>query len=225
LDFYEIGVYLVIVLVASTSVFGVMWLLIRSMTPKRRKPRRGAALLKAGAEVKPARNAKKKNGNGKSKGKKDELPELKEYPESKMLPVGNEKGKKGKAEDDKHSSQKPGDEKKEKEKVLAAAAAGSAGAAGAATAGKDGTRQETANQEGTAQEGGEIALPDLPSMDTLTEGEEEMPKEELDLMSVFQSEDSEDSTTSDLAANLFDVDVGNIEKLGSEVSQFLSGMR
>jgi hypothetical protein len=222
LDFYEIGVYLVIVLVASTSVFGVMWLLIRSMTPKRRKPRRGTALLKAGANVKPARPAMQK-GNGKSKGKKEELPELKEYPESKMLPMGNEKAKKGKAEDDKHSRQKPADEKKEAEKVLAVAAAGAA--AGAASAGKDGTNQETAYQDGTAQEGGEIALPDLPSMDTLTEGEEEAPKEELDLMSVFQSEDAEDSSTSDLAANLFDVDVGNIEKLGSEVSQFLSGMR
>jgi hypothetical protein len=221
LDFYEIGVYLVIVLVASTSVFGVMWLLIRSMTPKRRKPRRATALLKAGADIRPVKNAKK-NGKGKSKGKKDELPELKEYPESKLLPLGNEKGKKGKpdkAEDEKHPRQKPADEKKENEKVLAAAAVGAAGAV------KDGTNQETANQEGTAQEGGEIALPDLPSMDTLTEGEEEMPKEEVDLMSVFQSEDSEDSSTSDLAANLFDVDVGNIEKLGSEVSQFLSGMR
>jgi hypothetical protein len=221
LDFYEVGVYLVIVIVASTSVFGVMWLLIRSMTPKRRKPRRGTALLKAGAGVKPARPAKQK-GNGKSKGKKDELPELKEYPESKMLPMGNDKAKKGKAEDDKHSRQKPAaDEKKEAENVLASAAVG----AGATAAAQGGTNQETANQEGTAQEGGEIALPDLPSMDTLTEGEEEAPKEELDLMSVFQSEDAEDSSTSDLAANLFDVDVGNIEKLGSEVSQFLSGMR
>ena len=70
-----------------------------------------------------------------------------------------------------------------------------------------------------------MSLPDLPSMDTLTEGEEELPKEEIDLMSVFESEDAEDSSTSDLAANLFDVDVSNIEKLGSEVSQFLSGKR
>lgn len=218
MDFYEIGVYLVIVLVASTSVFGVMWLLIRSMTPKRRKPRRNTALLKAGADKRPVKNVKN-NGKGKSKGKKEELPELKEYPESKMLPMGSEKAKKGKTEDDKNSRQKHADDKKEGEKVLAAAAGGAAGAAMATAA------QEGSYQEGAGQEGGEIALPDLPSMDTLTEGEEEAPKEELDLMSVFQSEDAEDSSTSDLAANLFDVDVGNIEKLGSEVSQFLSGMR
>ena len=57
-------------------------------------------------------------------------------------------------------------------------------------------------------------------------GGPQAPKEdELDLMSVFQSEDAEDSSTSDLAANLFDVDVQNIEKLGSEVSEFLGGMR
>ena len=213
MDFYEVGVYLVIVLVASTSVFGVIFLLMRSMVPKRRRSKRQVPLLKAGAGGGPAKNAKK-NGKGKSKGNKDELPELKEYPESKMLPMSNEKGK---TEDEKHPK-KQADDKHEPEKVLAATAAGTA--AGAATA-----ANENVNQESTAPEGGEIALPDLPSMDTLSEGEEEMPKEEVDLMSVFQTEDAENSSTSDLAANLFDVDVGNIEKLGSEVSQFLSGMR
>ena len=37
-------------------------------------------------------------------------------------------------------------------------------------------------------------------------------------------EEVEDSATSDLAANLFDVDVENIENLGNEVADFLGGM-
>lgn len=217
MDFYEIGVYMVIVLVASTSVFGVMWLLIRSMTPKRRTPRRTTALVKAGADGTPVKNARKK-GKDKSKGKKEDLLELKEYPESKMLPQGSGKLPKNKEGDDRPSTQKHDDKKKEEGKELGVAAVATA-AAGAEA------KQEAVNQEATTPAEGEITLPDLPSMDTLTEGEEEMPKEELDLMSVFQAEDAEDSSTSDLAANLFDVDVGNIEKLGSEISQFLSGMR
>ena len=230
MDFYEVGVYLVIVIVASTSVFGVMWLLIRSMTPKRPKRKRKMALVGAGAglglsagsgiEGKPARKEKekKKGKDKKSKGKKDGLMELKELPDSKMLQAGGDQASKDK---DKQSKQKPeeGRGDKEKESIATAAAAATADAAAAASA------AEAAAQEGAAEEGGEVTLPDLPSMDTLTEEEQEMPKEEIDLMSVFESEDAEDSATSDLAANLFDVDVSNIEKLGSEVSQFLSGMK
>lgn len=225
MDFYEIGVYLVIVIVASTSVFGVMFLLIRSMTPKRRKSKRSMALIRADGAGKPVKNTGK-NGKSKSKGKKDNLLELKEYPESKILPLGDgsknsEKSAKGKADSGKDQKDKhqAGEDNRENEKVLAAAAGGATGS------GAESAAPEASNPEGATQEGGEMTLPDLPSMDTLTEEEQEMPKEEIDLMSVFESEDAEDSSTSDLAANLFDVDVGNIEKLGSEVSQFLSGMR
>ena len=67
----------------------------------------------------------------------------------------------------------------------------------------------------------------MPSLDTMTEGEEETDKgvSTEDLMSVFEVDETEDSTVSDLAANLFDVEAENIEKLGAEVSQILGEMR
>ena len=218
MDFYEVGIYLVIVLVASTSVFGVMWLLIRSMAPKRPKRKRKMALggeaagnsLSAGSGMgnKPVEKEKKKGKDKKSRVKKDGVLELKELPDSKMLRVEGDKSFRDKETKPK---EKPEEEKKDREKEAIKTAANTATADAAA--------------EASAQEGGEVTLPDLPSMDTLTEEEQEMPKEDIDLMSVFESEDAEDSATSDLAANLFDVDVANIEKLGSEVSQFLSGRR
>lgn len=214
MDFYEVGVYLAIVGIAAVAVFGMLWFIIRSMTPKRRKSRRTTtAMVKAGERV-PARQESKGKSKDKSKGKKKKLMELKEYPESKLLP-----DRAGKSE---------GPEEKKSGNVvdqIAAGAAATTSAAAEANAEAKAAESEAAKQEGAAEDGGEIALPDLPSLDTLTEGEEEIPKGEIDLMSVFESEDSEDSATSDLAANLFDVDVQNIEKLGSEVSQFLGGLR
>lgn len=226
MDFYEVGVYLVIVIVASTSVFGVMWLLIRSMAPKRPKRKRKIALTGAaartslsagsGAGSKSTKKENKKGKDKKSKVKKDGLLELKELPDSKMLQAGGDQSSKGKETPAKAKPEEEKDRGKESIDVGATAATADAAATAAAVG---------AGGEAVSQEGGEVTLPDLPSMDTLTEEEQEMPKEEIDLMSVFESEDAEDSATSDLAANLFDVDVSNIEKLGNEVAQFLSGKR
>jgi hypothetical protein len=224
-DFYEIGVYLVIVIVACTCVFGIMWLLMKSMQPKRSKARKRVALAAAAAgktpkqipqessktvkEKKNSKNKKEKNKKEKnSKAPKDgeeKLLALKELPDNRLLPPGeSDASTKGDRQDE---QQKPSRESQEQAAV-------------------DAKNKDQAGADAGDQADAEVTLPDLPSMDTLSTEDESAPKEEeLDLMSVFQAEDAEDSTTSDLAANLFDVDVQNIEKLGSEVSEFLGGMR
>ena len=214
MDFYEVGVYLVVIIVASACVFGIMFLLMRSMSPKRPKRKRAVESQVKGGQVKKITeekadkkdNDKKKNKKNR-KPKKDELLELKELPANKLLPEGvaGETNPKGKSKAHNETNEN----------------------------GKSQAVQEASDQEINENKGEEkpaeyqeMSITDLPSMDTLFEGEEEASeKQELDLMSVFETEDAEDSSTSDLAANLFDVDVQNIEKLGSEVSEYLNGMR
>ena len=225
MGFYEVGVYLAIIVVASICVFGIMWLLMKSMQPKRPKGRRRPALAAAvagqssrqltqesvetGNEKKGKKEKGKKEKKKKAPGNKEEkLLKLKELPDNRLLQQGETAASsKGKAKNEKASAES-------QEESPAAA---------------EDQNQEAAAQEPVAdadgQENDGMTLADLPSMDTLTT-EDEAPKEtEIDLMSVFESEDAEDSSTADLAANLFDVDVQNIEKLGSEVSEFLNGMR
>jgi hypothetical protein len=223
LDFYEIGVYLVLIVVASTCVFGVMWLLMKSMQPKRPMPRRQVApALVAGKVPKqltqgPAAKGKKKENNKKSRVKKEKLIELRELPDGKLLPEGQA------ATGGATKQTKPGFllEKKEDKQadVIELKQPGSRDS-------KPKAKNEAQPQKDDPAEA-EIALPDLPSMDTMIEVEEETgeQQDQVDLMSVFESEETEDSATSDLAANLFDVDVQNIERLSSEVAEFLGGMR
>ncbi|MCX6005699.1 MAG: hypothetical protein NTZ34_00335 [Chloroflexi bacterium] len=224
MDFYEVGVYMAIIIVASICVFGIMWLLMKSMQPKRPKGRKRAAMAAVAAgkapkqipqesseTIKEKKNAKnKKDKNKKEKKSKspkkgeEKLLALKDLPDNRLLPQGETSAtSKGARQDE---QQKPSWESQEK----------------AANNAKDNDQTEA---DAGDQANAEVTLPDLPSMDTLSSEEEAPKEEELDLMSVFQAEDAEDSSTSDLAANLFDVDVQNIEKLGSEVSEFLGGMR
>jgi hypothetical protein len=227
MDLYEVGVYLVIIVVASACVFGIMWLLMRSMQPKRPARRRvataaavagGRALKELPEKSSVSEKEKKNNKNKKEKKKKEpnvreeKLLKLKELPDNRLLKqneapaLSKDASKDESGQKDKTSSESDG-----KAEV---------------NAGETKQREATAGEAAAGQENADVALPDLPSMDTLTEEEDTAPKEDtLDLMSVFETEDAEDSTTSDLAANLFDVDVQNIEKLGSEVSEFLGGMR
>ena len=219
MDFYEVGVYLVIIIVACTCVFGIMWLLMKSMQPKRPKGRRRVALAAVAAgkapkqipqesseTVKEKKNVKNKKEKKSKvpKNREDKLLELKELPDNRLLPQGKAAASPKGAQQD--EQQKSSQEHQEKAAVDA----------------KDNDQAEAGAGD---QENAEMTLPDLPSMDTLSSEEEAPKEEELDLMSVFETEDAEDSSTSDLAANLFDVDVQNIEKLGSEVSEFLGGMR
>jgi len=241
-DLYEVGVYLAIIVVASACVFGIMWLLMRSMQPKRpRRTMRPAPALAAGVAPKllpqgspeNADNQDKAGGKKQSKGKKEKkekkkkqpkggeekLLKLKELPDSRLLA-------KAEAPSPASDAAKKA-EKSEAEKPADRAEARSEAEPGDRKEAKNETAQAVATAEGATegQENADIAMPDLPSLDTLTD-EEEAPKEDpLDLMSVFDTEDAEDSATSDLAANLFDVDLKNIEKLGTEVSEFLGGMR
>jgi hypothetical protein len=228
MDLYEVGVYLVIIVVASVCVFGIMWLLMRSMQPKRSRVRRrvasaaaaaGGRALKEVPEKSPVPEKEKKNNKNKKEKKKKEpkvreekLLELKELPDNRLLEPNEATAP---------SKDAPKDESGQKDKTPSE----SDGKA-EVNAGETKQGEATAGEAAAGQENADVALPDLPSMDTLTEEEDTAPKEDtLDLMSVFETEDAEDSTTSDLAANLFDVDVQNIEKLGSEVSEFLGGMR
>jgi hypothetical protein len=213
-DFYEVGMYLLIIIVASGCVFGIMFLLMRSMRPKRPKRRRSvngqikSAPIKRVAEEKEDKKDKdkKKDKSKKNrKSKKDELLELKDLPANKLLPEGVA------GESNSKNKSKTLAETNEDEKSQVA---------------QQENGQENNKEEEKPAEYQELSITDLPAMDTLVDGEEDAPeKEELDLMSVFETEDAEDSSTSDLAANLFDVDVQNIEKLGSEVSEYLNGMR
>ena len=206
MDFFEVSVYLLIIVVASICVFGIMWLLMRSMTPRRALSKKEIEILKA-AGVKripkavPIKAAKKGKGKGKDKNKDkdDKLLKLKDLSTDKLLPEmvrspeeASKKGKKSSEED----------------------------------RGKKNASPAPDAADEPPQEIAEIALPDLPTMDTLVEGEEETPEQQNieELMSVFELEEVEDSATSDLAANLFDVDVENIENLGNEVADFLGGM-
>ncbi|MBN1376345.1 MAG: hypothetical protein JXA01_09330 [Dehalococcoidia bacterium] len=222
MGFYEVGIYLLIIVVASACVFGIMWLLMRSMQPKRSKSRKRAALATvaagqvpkqlppvSGEQDKGKKNTKNKKEKKKKGPKGEKLLELKDMPDNRLLAHG----KVSSATQDKPQGmgESPNEEARE-----------------TPAAGIDNSQEATAQEapsDDAAQENGEMNLPDLPSLDTLTEEEEAPKEEEIDLMSVFESEEAEDSATSDLAANLFDVDVQNIEKLGSEVSEFLNGMR
>lgn len=223
MGFYEVGIYLLIIVVASACVFGIMWLLMRSMQPKRPKSRKRAALAAVAAgqipkQLPPAsdeggkvkKNKKEKKEKKKKTSKGEKLLELKDMPDNRLLEHG-----KGSAAVAKPEKDIPAGSVEAVQKTSAAAG--------------ENNSQEAIGQDApptvAAQEDGEMNLPDLPSLDTLTDEEEEPKEEEIDLMSVFESEEAEDSATSDLAANLFDVDVQNIEKLGSEVSEFLNGMR
>jgi hypothetical protein len=222
-DFYEVGVYMEIIIVASICVFGIMLLLMKSMQPKRPKRKRAdMAAVAAGKvpkqipqessetvkEKKNTKNKKEKNKKEKkSKSPKmgeEKLLALKDLPDSRLLPQGEAASS---------SKESP---KNDKQKLPAEPEEHAAA---------DAKNNDQAEADAGDQANSEMTLPDLPSMDTLSAEEEAPKEEELDLMSVFQAEDAEDSSTSDLAANLFDVDVQNIEKLGSEVSEFLGGMR
>lgn len=47
MDIFEVSVYLLIIVVASVCVFGIMWLLMRSMTPRRALTKKEIEILKA----------------------------------------------------------------------------------------------------------------------------------------------------------------------------------
>jgi hypothetical protein len=219
MDTFEAAVYLGIVAIASAGVFFTIWLMIRNVRPKKAVSQKKQAALNAAPAralpgIEPPVRAKHDTGNKKKRAKRTngdgELPPLKEYPDERLL----EEKKPTLPEQDKiRNMDSPGI--KSFVDVPAAQEATPVEL-------KTETKQETVTQESE-----EVALPELPSLDTMTEGEEETDKgvSTEDLMSVFEVDETEDSTVSDLAANLFDVEAENIEKLGAEVSQILGEMR
>jgi FtsZ-interacting cell division protein ZipA len=87
--------------------------------------------------------------------------------------------------------------------------------------------QEEVQENAQLQNAENINLPELPSVDTLEESDEELVEENAneDLMNIFQVEEAEDTLTSELAANLFEVDLTSLEKLSKEVLQVYSGKK
>jgi hypothetical protein len=227
MDFFEVGIYLMIVIVAGAVAFGIMWMMMRAMRPKRARRRRpsGPVQVVAGKQVGllPQGNVEvagtektekrgKRDRSEREKGRKEEkksrdrddsLPKLKDLPDERLLPEVMRK---------KQEARKPAEEKPEAEarKQPQQHSPGS---------------RESEQAAAQDQAAADLELPDLPSLDTMVEEEEQSQTEEVDLSNVFEIEEEEDSATSDLAANLFDVDLGNIEKLSSEVSEYLNGMR
>ena len=72
MDFFEVGVYLLVIVVASGCTFGIIWLLMRSMTPVRPLTKKEIEMLKAAGQKKipkyvPVKSAKKEKGKDKEK--------------------------------------------------------------------------------------------------------------------------------------------------------------
>jgi hypothetical protein len=219
-DYFEMTVYLGIVGIASVSVLSAVWLMVRSMVPKRRKgqTRRQLAQVRQVKEVSegrrpaqieaPSESKKSKKNKKKDKNKNDKLLKLNDYPESRLLAEGNESGEKTK--------KNKGKQVKEPEPApvmmdLEAAA----------------DRANTDEGEAVVPDLNSGEMESLPSLDTLVEGTDE-PEAQLDtdaLMSVFDVGEEVDTDTADLAATLFDVDVQNIGDLTSEITSILAEMK
>lgn len=226
MDYFEMTVYLGIVGAATVSVLTAIWLMVRSMVPKKSRVSRQRQLARV-REMKelpegrrpaqleaPAENRKDKKKKKKDKEKNDKLLKLKEYSDSRLLEEGKEaekKPKKAKGKQDREPEPAP------------------------VMTNLDAAAEKAQSEEGLEAEGGEIPMPDLnagdlenlPSLDTLVESTDE-PEAQLDtdaLMSVFDVGEEVDSDMAELASSLFDVDVQNIGDLSSEISTILAEMK
>jgi hypothetical protein len=198
-DFFETGIYFVIVGVALLLCLMVVLLVTATSKPKRqRRPVKGQQagrqrlsgsdlkLLPDGGPAGDGRDNKRKNGKKPKKEKQD-----------------------------KHDKQKKRDQEKE-DREQAAGKPDHKTAAAAAT----GENVEVASESVTVAE-----LPSAETLDDSDEGNQEDTGNKEDLMSIFQIEETEDSYVSDLANKLFDVETSNIQALGLEVLSVLSGNR
>ncbi|MDD5312297.1 MAG: hypothetical protein PHO26_04600 [Dehalococcoidia bacterium] len=220
MDYFEMTVYLGIVGAATVSVLTAIWLMVRSMVPKKSRVSRQRQLARV-REVKeiaegrrpaqleaPAENRKDKKKKKKDKEKNEKLLKLKDYPDSRLLEEGkeaDEKPRKPKGKQNRDPEPAP------------------------VMANLDAAAEKAENEEG------DIPMPDLnagdlenlPSLDTLVESTDE-PEAQLDtdaLMSVFDVGEEVDSDMAELASSLFDVDVQNIGDLSSEISTILAEMK
>lgn len=233
MDFFEIGVYLMIIVIAALCVFGVMWLLIKSMQPKKKSVRPHAApalaasrtaskqITRGQADVPeddiPVKGKKLKSEKKGKKGKKEKLLTVKELPDSMLLPAGEEA--------ETQESIKPKREfllEKQEEKAPAIKQVKLPEAAESMNQTAKPEEPLAAEEEESIEEISDAELPSIEADDK--EGSADK-QDAGDLMSVFDIDDTEESSNSDLAASLFDVDVENIEKLSNEVAGFLGGKK
>lgn len=230
MDYFEMMVYLGVIGIATVSVLTVVWLMVRSMFPKKRKAVsrqrqlarvrelkelaevKKPAQLEAPAEIKESKKDKKKKK--KEKEKNEKLLRLKEYSDDRLMEEGKEdkvKPKKSKDKQDRETEPAP------------------------VMMDLDAAAEKAKTEEGEEGETSEIPMPDLnagdlenlPSLDTLVESTDE-PEAQLDtdaLMSVFDVGEEVDSDQAELAASLFDVDVQNIGDLSTEISSILTVMK
>jgi hypothetical protein len=200
-DFFETGIYVLIVAVAMLLCLIIILVLSASNKPKR--PKRKLRGLPEGRRKIAASDQKLLPEGGITdddlKGKK------------------SRKDKKSKPEKNKKDGKKPVPALMEKE--------GKDKNAGSGEAEKTVTAAATQDEKAEAP-AESLTVAALPSLDTLDESGDDNQEENAsqeDLMSIFQIEEEEDSYVSDLANKLFDVETRNLQALGLELLEVFSG--
>jgi hypothetical protein len=194
-DFFDTGIYVVIVVAA--MLLGLMIVLMMTASTKPQKQRR------------PARN----QPTGRQKTAPPELKLLTEGgPPEDMREKKPGKDKKSRQEKQRNNPKQRKQDKREQEKADKKQA-DRIPANKLATVAAIGEEVEVPTVES-------VKIAELPSVNTLDDSEEvdqeDTPAKE-DLMSIFQVEEAEDSYVSDLANKLFDIETSNIQELGLEV--------
>jgi len=194
-DFWESGIYIVIVAVAMLLTLTVVLLVTGSAKPKKQRGQMRSlpAGRRKGSESEPmllAESGDKEDKRGKKPGKKKP---------GKKQPKGKQERQEQEEQEEKIAGQKP-------DKKLATAAA----------AGEE--AEVPAAESVTVAE-----LPSADTLDDSDDGAGEDTAAKEDLMSIFQVDESEDLYVSELANKLFDVETSNIQALGLEVLSIFSG--
>jgi hypothetical protein len=198
-DFFETGIYVVIVGVA--LLLCLMVVLLMTATAKPKKQRRPMKGQQAGRQRLAGSELKLLPDGGPGEGGRDNK---------------RKNGKKPKKEkQDKHDKQKKRDQEREDRELAAGKP-------------DHKTTEATATGENIVVPTEYVTVAELPSAETLDDsddGNQQDTENKEDLMSIFQIEETEDSYVSDLANKLFDVETSNIQALGLEVLSVLSGNR
>jgi hypothetical protein len=215
-NFFEFGIYLVIVILAATLVFSVIWKLNKRLN------------------VSSGKASAKSEGKGKLIGSK-EAPLMLESGKSHK----NEKhGKEPKNQHDKHGKDEKGssgkkdhaDKKHEKEEHSNKKSHEPEAELNLPVNEEETQQKEVPEEYKQAMPEqivstpeGDIALPSLPAADVLEESDEEYEEkmDTEDLLNIFQSEDEDESNLTDMASNMFEVDLKGLGDLGVEVLQYM----
>jgi hypothetical protein len=228
---YEIDIYLVIVLIAVVFVAGTILLLSRITTAKKSASKKGKKKPKERAGLLPE---KPRDLAGEKPLEKITPNPQEKSIEGPPLEAAAKLAQKPITEPTPGATAKPAEEPGKmpllqiqratdvKQAISAGKPAEHEAAAGAGRAWETGEIKQQAENTGTAAPARSRLWE--PEATKETEEEEEKPeesKEEGSVMDIFSEEEEEDSELSELAANLNDVELDSLLKLGSEVSENL----